>query len=273
MATANEIRTNRRRDILAGLFPKRLGMAGVAAVAVIGLGAGAGMAGANPNPEAGSVTAATHLVGGVPMKVAVTAPVAAPMHVAVPTAAVTKTAAPAAKPAAPAAKPAAPKPAAKPAAPKPAPKPAAPSRAQLMPHGVPGGQVSFTPNKAQLRNAAAIVQTGQRMHLPPRAYVMAVACSLQESKLTNLGNLGAGNDHDSLGLFQQRPSSGWGSPSQILNPSYAASKFYQALKHVPGYSHLPLTTAVQRVQVSAFPQAYAKWEKMAANLVTASYQH
>jgi len=109
------------------------------------------------------------------------------------------------------------------------------------------------------------------MKLSPRAEVLAVACSLQESKLLNLGNLGNRNDHDSLGLFQQRPSAGWGTPSQLTNPDYAAKAFYKALKSVSNFESRSLTDAVQRVQVSAFPYAYAKWEKMASDLVLASY--
>ncbi len=285
MATANDTRTNRRRNPFADTFRKRLGIAGVAAAAAISLGAGASMAGTHSSPAPGSVTAATRTVAGIPIKVGVqtaTGPTAPVIHAAPVAPAPTPVTAKPVTPKPTAAKPTTPKPGAKPVTPKPtaakpapkaAPKPAAPSRAQLMPHGTPSGQVSFTPTRKQLANAATIVATGQKMHLPPRAYVMAVACSLQESRLSNLGNLGASNDHDSLGLFQQRPSSGWGSPSQILNPAYAAHKFYAALKQVPGFTHLPLTTAVQKVQVSAFPQAYAKWEKMAANLVAGTYQH
>ena len=148
---------------------------------------------------------------------------------------------------------------------------AAPTVKQLLPRGVPGGQQAFTPSAAQMSNAKAIVQAGQDMKLSPRAQVMAVACSLQESKLLNLGNLGNRNDHDSLGLFQQRPSAGWGTPAQLTNPDYAAKAFYKALKSVSHLESRPLTEAVQKVQVSAFPYAYAKWEKMASDLVLATY--
>jgi hypothetical protein len=266
-------RSTHRRSSTLGPLSRRLSFVAVGAVALVAVGSGAGAAFAADAPAADTTyTTATRVIGGIPTKVAV--PVDSPASAAVtpvaPAVAAVKPAAPVAvKPAAPAKK--AP---AKPAAPaKKAPaKPAAPSRAQLMPHGTPGGQVSFRVNPHQVQNAATIVKVGQQMHLPPRAWVMAVACSLQESKLTNLGNLGASNDHDSLGLFQQRPSSGWGSPRQILNPSYAAHKFYAALKSVPGYRHMSLTYAVQSVQVSAFPQAYAKWEKMAADLVAGSFK-
>jgi hypothetical protein len=146
-----------------------------------------------------------------------------------------------------------------------------PSTHTLLPHGVPSGQASFKPTTMQKRNAAAIVKAGVDMKLPPRAMVMAVACSLQESSLHNYGNLGNRNDHDSLGLFQQRPSSGWGTPAQVTNPHHAAQSFLKRLVKIHNWQHMPLTLAVQKVQVSAFPQAYAKWEKLAANLVAGTY--
>jgi hypothetical protein len=151
--------------------------------------------------------------------------------------------------------------------------PQAPSTAQLMPNGVPGDQVAFVPTAGQMANAKSIIDTGKAMKLSPRAWVIAVATSLQESHLNNYGHLGAANDHDSLGLFQQRPSSGWGAPAQLTDPRYAATAFYRALANVPGYDKMPLTNAAQTVQVSAFPYAYAKWEKMAADLVQATYGH
>jgi murein DD-endopeptidase MepM/ murein hydrolase activator NlpD len=122
---------------------------------------------------------------------------------------------------------------------------------------------------AQIRNAAIIIKTGSDLKLPPRAWVIAVATAMQESRLTNLGNLGTNNDHDSLGLFQQRPSSGWGTPAQIMNPVYAATKFYEKLESIPGWERLALTEAAQRVQVSAYPDAYAKHEAVATEIVNA----
>ena len=146
---------------------------------------------------------------------------------------------------------------------------AVPTSAQLMPEGAPThGQAAFTPTATQLANAKAIVKAGQEMKLPPRAWVIAVATSMQESKLQNLGNLGSANDHDSLGLFQQRPSSGWGTPSECTNPDHAAKAFLSALEQVPNYQNLPLTVAAQKVQVSAYPTAYAKWEAAAAAVVS-----
>ncbi|GAA1810940.1 C40 family peptidase [Luedemannella flava] len=121
----------------------------------------------------------------------------------------------------------------------------------------------------QTRNTAVIIGVGQRMKVPARGWVIAVATALQESNLINLGDLGADNDHDSLGLFQQRPSEGWGTPEQIMNPEYAAGAFYAALRKVTGWVTMPLTEATQRVQRSAFPNAYAKHEARAATIVAA----
>jgi len=124
------------------------------------------------------------------------------------------------------------------------------------------------------------VQAGQAMGLPKRAFVIAVATSMQECNLYNLAstvlpdsynypNEGSGSDHDSVGLFQQRPSSGWGAVSQIMDPGYAATAFYRVLVTVPGWDSLPLTAAAQRVQVSAYPDAYAKHEGRAQAVVDA----
>jgi hypothetical protein len=121
----------------------------------------------------------------------------------------------------------------------------------------------------QIRNAAIIISTGAKLKMPPRAWVIAVATAMQESRLTNLGNLGARNDHDSLGLFQQRPSAGWGTPAQVQDPVYASTKFYERLRTVAGWEAMPLTMAAQAVQRSAFPDAYAKHEPVATQIVNA----
>ena len=149
---------------------------------------------------------------------------------------------------------------------------AAPSQTQLMPEGVPGGQSQIALDGAQRDNAKAIVKATQEMKLPPRAAVIAVATSMQETKLNNYGDLGTANDHDSLGLFQQRPSSGWGAPDQLTNPDYATKAFLNALTNVDGWQTMPLTDAAQAVQVSAFGDRYAQWEKQAADLVQADYR-
>ena len=147
--------------------------------------------------------------------------------------------------------------------------PSPPSEEELHPLPITAEQQTFTPTKEQLRNAKAIVDAGKEMGLPPRAWTIAVATSLQESNLRNLGHLGAANDHDSLGLFQQRPSTGWGTPEQIQDPNYSAKAFYRGLVEVPNWESLPLTVAAQKVQVSAYPNHYAKHEKQAGDIVEA----
>ncbi|BCB76210.1 hypothetical protein ACFQ1L_27265 [Phytohabitans flavus] len=147
---------------------------------------------------------------------------------------------------------------------KPAPKP---GMDKLSPHGVQGQQSSVKLSDEQTKNAKAIIEATKKSGMDERAAVVAIATSLQESKLDNLGHLGDMNDHDSLGLFQQRPSSGWGSAEQITNPEYSTKAFLSGLKNVEGWKDMPLTDAAQAVQVSAYPDHYAQWETQAANLV------
>lgn len=123
--------------------------------------------------------------------------------------------------------------------------------------------------EGQIRNAAVIIKVGMDMKIPPRGWVVAVATAMQESRLANLGHLGARNDHDSVGLFQQRPSQGWGTPAQLQDPAYASRKFYEKLVTVDNWQQLSLTQAAQRVQRSAFPNAYAKHEDLATRIVNA----
>ncbi|MEU5525633.1 hypothetical protein ABZ744_01690 [Micromonospora chersina] len=138
---------------------------------------------------------------------------------------------------------------------------------KLIPHGVQGAQSKIDLNDEQLANAKAIIAATKKAGLPERAAVISIATSLQESKLENLGHLGDKNDHDSLGLFQQRPSSGWGTPEQITDPEYSTLAFLKGLKQVDGWQDMPLTEAAQTVQVSAYPDAYAQWEQQAADIV------
>jgi len=130
-----------------------------------------------------------------------------------------------------------------------------------------GGAVHL--DQEQMANAATIAAVGTRLDMPERAVVVAIATALQESKLRNLPHLGSANDHDSIGLFQQRPSQGWGSEEQLQDPRYAAERFYLALDQVPGWERMRLTDAAQRVQRSAFPEAYQQWEADATVLATA----
>jgi murein DD-endopeptidase MepM/ murein hydrolase activator NlpD len=123
--------------------------------------------------------------------------------------------------------------------------------------------------ESQVRNAAIIIRTGQDMKVPPRGWVIGVATALQESWLTNLPHLGSRNDHDSIGLFQQRPSQGWGTVEQLSDPGYQSGKFFEKLVRIANWQLLPLTVAAQRVQISAFPNAYAKHEPLASKTVDA----
>jgi cell wall-associated NlpC family hydrolase len=118
-------------------------------------------------------------------------------------------------------------------------------------------------DQTQTGNAQIIYNVADSLHLPRRAAVIAIATAMQESHLRNLPY----GSTDSLGLFQQRPSQGWGSPAQILQPVYAATQFYTVLVQVPGWQYLPLTVAAQDVQRSAYPSAYAQWEPLATALV------
>lgn len=142
-----------------------------------------------------------------------------------------------------------------------------PTMDELVPYGVQGMQSRIPLDDAQLANARAIVKTAKKTGVGERGAVIGVATALQESKLYNLGNLGAINDHDSQGLFQQRPSAGWGTPEEITDPEYASTAFFTALKNVDGWRGMPLTAAAQTVQVSGFPFAYAQWEQQAADIV------
>lgn len=123
-------------------------------------------------------------------------------------------------------------------------------------------------DQTQADNASIIYNVGASRGLPPKAMAIAIATSMQEATLHNLGS----GDRDSVGLFQQRPSQGWGTIAQIMDPKYAAGKFYDALVKVPNWQAIPLTQAAQAVQRSAFPFAYAKWEGMANAAVQALTQ-
>ncbi|MFD4871120.1 hypothetical protein [Streptomyces sp. NPDC058412] len=128
-----------------------------------------------------------------------------------------------------------------------------------------GTSESYEMSPEQAANAATIAAVGVAKGLPDRAVTIALATAMQESALRNLDH----GDRDSLGLFQQRPSMGWGTPEQIRDPVYSAGIFYDHLVDVPGYSRLPLTVAAQKVQRSGFPQAYAKHEPDATVLTAA----
>jgi hypothetical protein len=135
-------------------------------------------------------------------------------------------------------------------------------------------------NQKQMNNAAVIVRVAQERKLPRRAMLIALMTGLQESSLRNLANTtipasldrpneGEGDDFDSLGVFQQRPSQGWGSVSELMNPRYAANAFYDRLIKVDDWESLGLGEAAQTVQRSALPDAYDKHENRAIKLVDA----
>jgi LysM repeat protein len=156
-----------------------------------------------------------------------------------------------------------------------APAPAAPARPAAV--APPSGSVgqpttgTITPlNDERRANARIIISVGRELGVPDYGIVIALATAMQESSLRNI-NWG---DRDSLGLYQQRPSSGWGTAEQIMDPVYSTRLFFggpsnpnrgrtRGLLDIAGWQNMALTDAAQRVQISAFPQAYAKWEPSA----------
>jgi len=128
--------------------------------------------------------------------------------------------------------------------------------------GTQGSQSRFTPSSAQWANATTIVKAAKDLNLSPYAATIGVATAIQESKLHNLH---VAVDHDSLGLFQQRPSTGWGTPSELTNTTYAAKAFLRELPS--GYKHMGLADAAQSVQRSFDGSLYAQWEAQAAYMV------
>jgi hypothetical protein len=135
-------------------------------------------------------------------------------------------------------------------------------------------------SQSQTINAYIIVEVATTMGLPKRAAVVAIATSLQETNLRNLANPkvaaslkypheGTGTNYDSLGLFQQRPSMGWGTVAQLMDPSQSAARFYSRLMQVSGWPSMSVASAAQAVQRSAFPTAYAKHATVAQEIVDA----
>ena len=119
-------------------------------------------------------------------------------------------------------------------------------------------------------NVRVIIRTGQRLGVPDRGIVVALAAAMQESGLRNLDY----GDRDSVGMFQQRPSTGWGSDAQLLDPTYATELFFggpsnpnagrtRGLLDIAGWQSMTVAQAAQKVQISAYPDAYAQWESSA----------
>ena len=110
--------------------------------------------------------------------------------------------------------------------------------------------------------AATIAGVAVRHRLPRQAVTIAFAAALQESELQNLGY----GDRDSVGVFQQRPSQGWGTTAELEDPVYATTRFFAALVRVPGYTKMPVDQAAQDVQHSADGSAYGQWVEVATLL-------
>lgn len=130
-----------------------------------------------------------------------------------------------------------------------------------------GGDTWNSWNDEQRTHAGTIVHIGIDRGVPRRGLIVALMTAMQESTLHNYGYLGNRNDHDSQGLFQQRPSMGWGTVDQVTDPAYASNKFYDVLLNVRNWQNMEMTLAAQSVQVSAYPYAYAKWEHDATVMV------
>ena len=124
-------------------------------------------------------------------------------------------------------------------------------------------QLSLTVSQAGI--AATIAGVASHRAMPSRAVAIAYATALQESKLSNLPY----GDLDSIGVFQQRPSEGWGTKQQIMNPVYASTRFLAALAAVPGYLHMPIDVAAQAVQRSADGSAYGQYAGIGTDLAQA----
>ncbi len=148
-----------------------------------------------------------------------------------------------------------------------------PAADQLRPVASYGPQQYMSLDSAQVGNAATIVKQALAKKMGVRSAVVAVATAMQESTLNNI-NYGTS---DSVGLFQQRPSCGWGTAQQIMNPTYASDSFLTALQRYqaanPDWASQPLYQAAQGVQASGFPTAYAQWEDQAASLVQGITMH
>jgi hypothetical protein len=129
-----------------------------------------------------------------------------------------------------------------------------------------------------IRNATTITDVGRKERVPRRAWEIGVMTAMQESSIRSLSNpvypetkslgQGVGKDHDSVGIFQQRPKAGWGRPTELMNPKTASEKFYNKLVKIKGWQSMPRWQAAQKVQVSCCPRAYYKHEADAIKVVT-----
>ncbi|BDZ37887.1 muramidase family protein [Microbacterium suwonense] len=131
-------------------------------------------------------------------------------------------------------------------------------------------QRSANLDAAQRANALHIIRIGRELGVPERGIAIALATAMVESSLRNLDH----GDRDSLGLFQQRPSQGWGTAEQIMDADRSIRVFYggakdpngtnsRGLLDIPGWQDKPFTAAAQAVQISAYPDRYGQWEQQA----------
>ena len=135
-------------------------------------------------------------------------------------------------------------------------------------------------DETQMANAVLVVRIGRDLGFDERGQAVALVTAMQESLLRNVASdavpeslnhphEGVMVDHDSVGLFQQRPSMGWGTVAQCMDVEYSTTTFYNALGNVAGWHDMALTRAAQAVQGSAFPDAYAQWEDLAWTVLAA----
>jgi LysM repeat protein len=158
------------------------------------------------------------------------------------------------------------------AAPAPAPEPPAIEPAAIEEAAVEPAAVSEATaalDESMIANARVIIAVGRELGVSEYGIVIALATAAQESTMRNLD----WGDRDSVGLFQQRPSTGWGSVEQLTDPAHATRLFFggpsgpnngtRGLLDIDGWESMPLTVAAQAVQISAYPDEYAKWEPSA----------
>lgn len=126
-----------------------------------------------------------------------------------------------------------------------------------------GGDDASNLTDEQRTNVSLIVSIGKNRQLPPLAWQVAIQAGMTESGLRNLTY----GDRDSLGMFQMRPSMGWGSAAQVVDPTYSINKFYDVLTAVPNWQQQRPGDSAQDVERSAFPDRYNRWESMAASLI------
>ena len=132
---------------------------------------------------------------------------------------------------------------------------------------VDGTIVGLDPDQGELTTLIAAI--GVRRNLPARAVSIALATAYQESKIRNLDH----GDRDSVGIFQQRPSQGWGTEAELQDPHFATDAFYDALEKIDGYEDMRITEAAQAVQRSGFPEAYEDHAADARALASALTGH